>query len=114
MQQMYQGTLNAVRLNGEMSEFFTSENGLKQGHNLSPTLFCTYINSLLQKLNETGLGIEVSESRKLCVLAYADDIVIIGKTADELQTLLNCLGDWCSNWRVMINTSKTNVMHVRK
>ena len=41
---------------------------------------------------------------------YADDIVLL---AEDLQTLLHILNDWCSKWGAEINTVKTNVMHCR-
>ena len=82
---------------------------------MSPTCFNAYINALLTELRYSEIGINIGESpvnaEKLCVLAYADDIVLVAKTADELQKLLNIVNVWCHKWSVLINTNKTKVMH---
>ncbi len=40
------------------------------------------------------------------ILAFADDIVILANTEEELQ-------NWCKKWRFKVNTGKTNVVHFR-
>ena len=44
---------------------------------------------------------------------YADDIVLISESTDELQIMLNSLNSWCCKWRLAINESKTKVIHFR-
>ena len=44
---------------------------------------------------------------------YADDIVIISESTDELQIMLNSLNSLCGKWRLTINESKTKVIHFR-
>ena len=56
LKDMYKDTNNVIRLNGELSSEFVSEQGLMQGHTLSPTLFSMFINGLLNSLN-SGDGI---------------------------------------------------------
>ena len=78
-----------------------SEQGLCQGDNLSPTLFSCYINDLLRELNDCDLGICLQvkdKKRKMCVLAYADDIVILSDNASNHQKLLDMVHDWCFKW----------------
>ena len=48
IEQFYKYTENTIRLNGFMSSTFCSENGLRQGDNLSPTLFGLYVNRLIK------------------------------------------------------------------
>ena len=47
---------------------------------------------------------------RVASLWYADDIVLIGDSAEELQGLLDALGVECGKWRLSLNTSKTRVM----
>ena len=40
-------------------------------------------------------------------LAYADDILILSKTAEGLRTLLQVLEMFCISWKMTVNTTKT-------
>ena len=44
---------------------------------------------------------------------YADDIVILAESEDDLQSLIDIVNQWCSKWRLSVNLLKTNIMHVR-
>ena len=41
---MYSNVISCVNINGTLSDFFVSENGVRQGENLSPFLFALFIN----------------------------------------------------------------------
>ena len=47
------------------------------------------------------------------MLRYADDIVLISESADDLQNMLNVLNTWCNKWRLAVNETKTKVVHFR-
>ena len=112
---MYTSTVNLIRLNGEYSERFESKKGILQGNNLSPTLFSVYINDLIAEMKSKKLGVKLAGSEKLInILAYADDLVLIGETAAELNEMLETLKVWCKRWRVLINMQKTKAMHFRR
>ena len=113
IEQMYKNTTSVIRLNGCYSNELDSKHGVKQGDNLSQTLFILYINSLLRDLNSKKLGVNCGQIN-VCSLAYADDIVLISETADGLQSLMNTVNDWCKCWRVLINPLKTKVVHFRR
>ena len=51
---------------------------------------------------------------RLCILKYADDIILLAKTAEDLQFMLNELSNWTKRWRLSVNIDKTKVMHCRK
>ena len=57
-------------------------------------------------------GVQVGNDN-VCCLAYADDIVLISDTENNLQCLLNSLDKWCKRWQLLINTDKSNVVHFR-
>ena len=44
---------------------------------------------------------------------YVDDIVLLSKTENCLQMMLNKLYAWCNKWRIKLNTEKPQVMHFR-
>ena len=85
-----------------MSEWFSVISGVKQGDNLSPTLFCIYINDLAMALKETNIWVNV-EDHKICILLYADEIVLLAENETDLQILLDITYDWCYKWKLTIN-----------
>jgi hypothetical protein len=46
-------------------------------------------------------------------ILYADDIVCLTAKENDLQFLLSIVEKWCKKWRLEVNLTKTNVMHVR-
>ena len=50
-------------------------------------------------------GIDVN-GEKICALLYADDLLIIGQSAEQLQDLLDSMYGWCRKWKLLINVSK--------
>ena len=79
---------------------------------LSPLLFNLYINDLAIHLKSFGIGIECDDDI-VCLLMYADDIVILAETERDLQILLNALNGWCCTNDMVVNGSKSNVIHFR-
>lgn len=72
------------------------------------------INDIEQELEENGVnGIDIGMV-KILLLLYADEIVLFGNTAKELQKSLNILVEYCNRWRLMVNTSKTRILIFRK
>jgi hypothetical protein len=49
----------------------------------------------------------------LCILLYADDMVLLAETERDIQCLLNGLHVLCSTNDMSINTSKSNIVHFR-
>ena len=50
----------------------------------------------------------------LCLLLYADDIILLANSAENLQNSLNVLADYCTRWKLTVNTAKTKIMVFRK
>ena len=49
-----------------------------------------------------------------CILLYADDIALLAPSAENLQSLLDIVFDWCQKFRMSINEEKTNIVHFRR
>ena len=62
----------------KLSSFFENKTGLKQGDSLSPILFNLALQKVIQSVQNVPSGIK-SGKEQLNILAYADDIVLIGK-----------------------------------
>ena len=117
IQQMYANSVNRIRINGQLIPRFNSRNGVKQGDNLSPTLFSAFIDALVIDLNKTNAGLKLDGecgTHFVSALGYTDDIMLFLECPEKLQYLLDLTADWCKKWRVVINTSKTKVMQFKK
>ena len=109
---LYSSVSSCIRLNYLHTDWFEVNSGLRQGCILSPLLFNLYINDLAIYLKSFGVGINCDED-KVCILMYADDIVILAETERDLQILLTALHDWCITNDMIINCSKSNIVHFR-
>ena len=112
---MYQKVESQARVNGVLSDQFDCHLGVRQGESLSPFLFSLFVNDMEQELKDKGInGISIDDL-KLYRLPYTDDSVIFSSTRDvRLKMGLDVLHDYCSKWRLIINTDKIKVMVFRK
>ena len=109
---IYSSSSACVRVNNSCSDWFDITAGVKQGDTLSPTLFAMFLNDLATGVKGLGCGVKVDDTQ-ICILLYADDIVLIAPDENKLQVMLNFISDWCSKWRMVVNTEKTQVVHFR-
>ena len=62
------------------------------------------VNDFGQELENNGVnGIDIGMV-KLILLIYADDIILFGKTPEELQKSLNILEEYCDKWKLTVST----------
>ena len=101
-----------VKVNDLFSSWFPVSNGVKQGCKISPTLFSIYINNLAQEINNLNCGLNVGDIM-VSTLLYADDIILIAPTAENLQLMFDTLNNWCKKWRLTVNPEKSKVIHFR-
>lgn len=112
IKQMYASNQVCVRGENGLSPFFPSTVGVRQGCALSPLLFNLYVSDLSKILNSTANqenGITLF-NKSLTHLFYADDLVILSDSPAGLQNSLNLIHEYCKEWRLSINISKTKVM----
>ena len=118
---MYSNIKSCLVVNGEKTEFFTCNIGLRQGENLSPFLFSVYLNDLEKFFldNDIDGGVECMSSNldndidiyfKLFILLYADDTVIMSDSSNGLQRALNIYNDYCIQWKLTVNIKKSKVV----
>ena len=92
-----------VKVGSEFSDLFLQENGVPQGSVISPTLFIILINDILKNV-----------SHRIKYAIYADDIVIWSvnkdpvKAKEDIQEVLNMLGEWQDLWGTTFSPTKTN------
>ncbi len=78
------------------------ESGVKQGDTLSPTLFNIFINDLANDVNSLNLGIDIHDigGFRISIFLYADDIVLLGESEQDLQKMLDCVYNWSKKFKI--------------
>ena len=122
---MYGNAKSCVKQGKQLSDTFACNVGVRQGENLSPLLFAIYLNDFESFLSERYEGIKLygpdgSENLKpgndidcfvqLFVLLYADDTIVLADSPEQLQAALSALYDYCKQWKLTVNISKTKVV----
>ena len=123
---MFLNPRSRVILNDFSTDYFDCPMGVKQGDCISATLFAIYINDLAKEIKDCKIGINLNDILDgesvpnihesllfINILLYADDIVCLAETENDLQQLLIIVENWCRKWRLEVNLDKTNVMHIR-
>jgi hypothetical protein len=91
------------------TDWFDIGVGVRQGCVLSPLLFDLFIDSMAREAKALGLGVDFGGQR-LAILLYADDVVLLANSPEDLQKLLDAVAAFFRRWRLEINLSKTKVM----
>jgi len=111
IKEMYAKTNLCIKTQNKLTKFFRSSIGVRQGDNLSPTLFKIYINDLAHDLEQTPNTDPVQLDQTLInCLMYADDIVLLSTTQEGLQTSINTLQSFSNKWKLEVNLNKTKSM----
>ena len=108
---MYVNTKGKYALGEIKTDWVKSVNGVRQGCILSPLLFGLYTEELAVRVNKCNKGIRVGDSR-LNVLLYADDIVVMSESSDDLQDVLNVVAGYGKDFNVNFSDDKSEVLIV--
>jgi hypothetical protein len=105
------GVTRHVVIDGHASEPFSVHTGVPQGAVLSPTLYNTFIDGLARTLNadDRQFGVVVGGQRVACIL-YADDILLLADSADQLQCMLDVCTAYAREWLFEFNAKKSCVL----
>ena len=95
------------------SHYFPISNGVRQGGVASPTLFCMYLDALLERVNASAYGCHFENNCFNC-LAYADDLVLLSPTLSGLQSMLNVCENYCNSSKLQFNPIKSACVCFRK
>ena len=105
IREMYRTVQSSVLVDGEQTEMFELNTGVRQGCVMSPVLFSFFINGLAKEINKRTKGICVGD-RKVRLLMYADDIVLMSETKRDLQNILDVVTTYSKKWRFRLNPKK--------
>ena len=111
LKDIYRKTQCAVKIGDKLTQFFPCKQGVRQGDPLSPILFNIFINDIFKKLREANCDpVTLDGIDMINALAYADDIVLLSTTKEGLQKAIDVVQQYCTNWKLKINSSKTKTM----
>ena len=111
---MYAETKNVVRIKNHNTKEFWAVRGVRQGCPLSPTLFNIYVAGLEKELRKGQAGGIVVGERKVWLLTYADDIVLMADREEELKEMLKRFKKFFNKAELELNTGKTKIVVFEK
>jgi hypothetical protein len=109
LRNIYARVESAIKIGDYRTAFFEVEVGLRQGCLLSPILFALFINDLGMKINQLGKGVKCG-NRKVSLLMFADDIVLIADSKEDLEEMLKVTYEYSVKWRFKYNYDKCGVI----
>ena len=108
---LHENAKSSVKWDGNISEPFNVNQGVRQGGILSTDLYKLYINPLLDRLETSGLGLKIGNI-SVSNTACADDIALISEIPDEAQTLVNMATDFAFMEGYQLQTTESVAMNV--
>ena len=99
----------AVRIDGELGDWFKISIGTKQGDPVSPTEFIGYLERVMDEIQDNGTGISV-QGERINNLRFADDVDLLEEDFDTLQKNVEALERAGEKANLKINIGKTKTM----
>lgn len=106
-------TVSKVRVGEREGDSFWTERGLRQGCPLSPCLFTLLVADLDEELERGRWGGVELGGKKVYLLAYADDVVLMAKDGEGMKGMMGKLEGYVEK-KLEVNTEKTKVMRCKR
>ena len=98
---------------GQMSRPMIRKRGIKQGCPLSPFIFNVIMEAVLESVADEIPNLQLDQEGHLTlpiILAFADDLIIIAESIDDVETILSKLVEYLSYVGLTLNESKCKVL----
>ena len=107
---LYKESKACVRVEGEVTEEFMVEQGLRQGCPLSLWLFNVFLDRVVREAMVGFQGGVELDSCLIRTLMFADDTVMLAQTAEDLSQNVGSFHEAVKRHGLTINWGKTNTM----
>ena len=101
-----------VHKTNSISNMFDTTGGVKQGGNLSPTLFNLVIDELIQLAKASHKLLEIDGIAYIIV--YADDTTLICDSSANMTFLIGLIENFCIKEGLLLNAKKTQWMKINE
>ena len=109
---LYGKVKSCARANDGPTSFFDCNRGVRQGCLLSQILFAMFLNNLNDSIcSNTGFS---AWTKRFHTLMYADDLILLSETAEDLQFQLNKLNVFTAKVQMEVNVNKIKIMLFKK
>jgi len=110
IQDFYDGDEYILK-DGEKTARVKPNTGVKQGCPLSPLLFSLYINDIDKVARGVQGAVTGTPEFSVTHMLYADDLTLTANDPGEMQTMLDHLHRYAQAKHLIINTTKSEVVH---
>ena len=112
MANLYKNQFSSIKINGELTESFEVQKGVRQGCVLSSLLYNLYSEQIFKDLEKFN-GIKIG-GINYTNLRYADDAVLVGDSKPALQELIHEINERGQKLGLNINIQKTKCMRISR
>ena len=103
----------SVLHNGQLSDWFTVQTGVRQGCVISPLLFLVVVDWCMRStLGNGNTGIRWTLNSFLEDLDFADDICLLSSNREHMQQKTTRLNTMSNQLGLIVNTQKTKIMAI--
>lgn len=111
LREIYGEAVSKVKAGGRLEENFERLEGVRQRCPLSCKLFALLLADLDEKLEIGGKG---GRKKRLFVLAYADDVVLLAKKKGIMRLMMGELKEYLKEKELEVNSRKSKMMRFGK
>jgi hypothetical protein len=109
LKRYYNDSEAKIICNNQFSDQFKIVTGVKQGGILSPFLFNTFIDELVEGILEMNIGANIGRIN-MNVISYCDDLNLIFTSAIHGQMMLDKCSSFADKWKMKFNPKKSNAI----
>ncbi|KAJ7994396.1 hypothetical protein DPEC_G00248850 [Dallia pectoralis] len=112
----YQNISSRVLVNNILTDPFPIRSGVRQGCPLAPLLYVIYLEPFLERIRTSpgipGYQLPGAGGERLRVMAYMDDITIVGTDSRSITTATKAVDDYCAATGALVNRETIKLLGI--